>query len=67
MSDRADRVLALLSGDLTLEAAIAQGVTLQDADDALAILRLELEMERDKPRPSYRDLIDEYLRGLDDG
>lgn len=62
---RADRVLALFGEDMTAEQACARGITLQDAEDAVSLLRLDLELTRASRRPSMRAVVAEWLREFD--
>lgn len=62
---RTERVLALLGEDMTAEEARARGITLQDADDAVSLLRLDLELTRASRRPSMRAVVAEWLREFD--
>lgn len=64
--NRTDRVLALLDGDLTAAEVIALGVTIQDADDATALARLDLELTRAGRPTTLRSVVSDFLRGLAD-
>ena len=64
--NRNERVLAILNGEIvSLEDAVRAGVTVQDADDAITLARLGLELSR-ADRGTWRELVDEFLRGISD-
>lgn len=63
---RVDRVLGLFDERWTLGEAVGLGVTEQDAEDAAALARLDLELERALSRPWVAELIACFLDDLCD-
>lgn len=64
--DRTDRVLAMWAGSLSPLEALRSGVTLQDADDALSLATLDLELTTAAHRPTMREMVSEWLRAQDE-
>lgn len=58
---RTDRVMQMWTrDDVSPELACRAGVTAQDAEDVMTLLRLDLELTR-AARPSMRAVVDEWL------
>jgi hypothetical protein len=58
-----DRILTAYDGDL--DTFVAAGGTLAEADAALSLARLDLELERSIVAPTMRQVVGEFLRTLE--